>query len=81
MKLLSFEDCSSGKLSNLPKNGNLPIEAKGYRQSCSVSKETIDLTVTRRMLGPTICSKMPILLNFVRPKRPSVDFYVSCFLT
>ena len=28
-----------------------------------------------------ICSKLPILLHFVRPKRPSDNRYISCFLT
>ena len=28
-----------------------------------------------------ICSKVPILLYFVRPKRPSDNCYISCFLT
>ena len=28
-----------------------------------------------------ICSKVPILLFFVRPKRPSGNCYVNCFLT
>ena len=28
-----------------------------------------------------ICSKVPILLYFVRPKHPSGNCYVSCFLT
>ena len=43
--------------------------AKTSSQSCSVSKETIDLT--EGCFGLTICSKVPILLNFVRPKYPS----------
>ena len=28
-----------------------------------------------------ICSKVPVLLYFVGPKRPSGNCYVSCFLT
>ena len=40
-------------------------------QSCSFSKETIDLTVTRGKNHNQIRSKVPILLNFVGPKRPS----------
>ena len=28
-----------------------------------------------------ICSKVPILLYFVRPKDPSGNYYVSCFIT
>ena len=30
---------------------------------------------------PTICSKVPILLYLVGPKRPSGNCYVKCFLT
>ena len=55
-------------------------------QSCSVSKDTIDLTVTRWMpLHPwfykQIHSKVPILLYFVGAKHPSGNCYINCFLT
>ena len=40
------------------------------KPSSSVSKLTIDLTVTRGTHGPIICSKVPILLYFVGPKGP-----------
>ena len=45
----------------------------GSDQSCSVSKKTFDLTATRIPDG-SFGSKVPILLYFVEPKRPSGNY-------